>query len=375
MNLKFWKKAKPAEPKSFVKEWFNAIVFAVIAATLIRWTTVEAFVIPTPSMENSLLVGDFLFVSKFHYGTRTPRTILQVPLTHQKIWGTDIPSYLPWIELPSYRLPGISEVKHGDAVVFNLPPPDPHDGMKERPVDLKTYYVKRCVGIAGDRLEIRNQQVVINGEPLANPDEMKFSYLVTAKEQINKRNMTRFDLDTDDYHFLGHSPDDKAVYKMLLTQKQVDELKAAPYILSVTDDYTKDNAPESDIFPSFYNTSWNGDDYGPLLIPKEGMRIDVNDSTLSAYAEIIRLYEGNEDVQIKDGELRISGKPVNEYTFKQDYYFMMGDNRHNSWDSRYWGFVPGDHIVGKGLFIWMSIEKDADLLHKIRWSRLFTRIR
>jgi signal peptidase I len=375
MNLKFWKKNKPAEPRSFVKEWFNAIVFAVVAATLIRWTTVEAFVIPTPSMENSLLVGDFLFVSKFHYGTRTPRTPLQIPLTHQKIWGTEIPSYLPWIELPSYRFPGISEVKRGDAVVFNLPPLDPHDGMKVRPIDLKPYYVKRCVGVAGDRLEIRDQLVIINGKPLEIPEEMKFSYLVTAKEQINKRNMNRFDLDSDDYYFLGHSNDDKAIYKMFLTQKQVTELRSAPYILSVADDYTKGSGPESDIFPSYYDTSWNCDDYGPLLIPKEGMIVSINDSTLSAYGDLIRLYEGNDDVQIKDGELLISGKVVNEYTFKQDYFFMMGDNRHNSWDSRYWGFVPADHIVGKGLFIWMSIEAEADFLHKIRWSRLFTKIK
>jgi signal peptidase I len=374
MNWKFWKKSEPAKPQSFVKEWFNSIVFAVVAATLIRWTTVEAFVIPTPSMENSLLVGDFLFVSKFHYGTRTPRTPLQIPLTHQKIWGTEIPSYLPWVELPSYRLPGISEVKRGDAVVFNLPPPDPNDGLK-RPIDLKTYYVKRCVAVAGDRFEIRNQQVIVNGQSLENPKELKFSYIVTAKEQINKRNMMRFDLDSDDYYFLGHSDDDKAIYKMLLTTKQVSELKTASYILSVTDDYTKGNAPESDIFPAFYNTSWNGDAYGPLLIPKEGMTININDSTLGTYGEIIRLYEGNEDVQISGDKLTISGKVADTYRFKQDYYFMMGDNRHNSWDSRYWGFVPGDHIVGKGLFIWMSIDEEADLLHKIRWSRLFTRIR
>jgi signal peptidase I len=374
MNLKFWRKPTPAKPRSFVSEWFNSIVFAVIAATLIRWTTVEAFVIPTPSMENSLLVGDFLFVSKFHYGTRTPRTPIQIPLTHQKIWGTEIPSYLPWIELPSYRFPGISEVKRGDAVVFNLPPVNPEDGIK-RPIDLKVYYVKRCVAVSGDRLEIIDQQVVINGEPLANPDQMKFSYMIVAKDKISKRNLDRFDLDSDDYYFLGHSQDDKAVYRMLLTNEQLTQVQKAPYILSVTDDHTKGNGPESDIFPAYENKRWNGDQYGPLVIPKKDMTILVNDSTLGTYGEIISLYEGNENVKISSGELRIEGQSVKEYTFRQNYYFMMGDNRHNSWDSRYWGFVPEDHIVGKGLFIWMSIDEEADLLHKIRWNRLFTRIK
>lgn len=374
MNWKFWRKTKPAKPKSFVNEWFNSIVFAVVAATLIRWTTVEAFVIPTPSMENSLLVGDFLFVSKYHYGTRTPRTPLQIPLTHQKIWGTEIPSYLPWIELPSYRFPGISKVKRGDAVVFNLPPVDPLDPAI-RPIDLKTYYVKRCVAVAGDRLEIRNQHVIINGNPLPDPEEMKFSYLVTTKEKINKRNLERFDLDSDDYYFLGHAHSDNVVYKMLLTSDQVKQVREAPYVLSVQDDYTKDAGPEADIFPSIKNNAWNGDNYGPLDIPKEGMRIAITDSTWGFYGEIIRLYEGHEAVKFTDGKLLIDGKEVREYTFQQNYYFMMGDNRHNSWDSRYWGFVPEDHIVGKGLFIWMSIDDEADFFHKIRWSRLFTKIR
>src|SRR5687767_14750099 len=176
MKWKFLTKKPATKPKSKLREWREAIVFAVVVATLIRWTTVEAFVIPTPSMENSLLVGDFLFVSKFHYGTRTPRTPLQIPLTHQTIWGTEIPSYLPWIELPSYRFPGISEVKRGDAVVFNLPPPDPKDGLT-RPIDLKTYYVKRCVAVSGDLLQIIDQQVIINRKPLDNPEHMKFSYV------------------------------------------------------------------------------------------------------------------------------------------------------------------------------------------------------
>lgn len=372
MKFKSGARKKTKAPKSFVREWFNAIVFAVIAATLIRWTTVEAFVIPTPSMENSLLVGDFLFVSKYHYGTRTPRTPLQIPLTHQKIWGTEIPSYLPWIELPSYRLPGTSEVKKGDAVVFNLPPIDPNDGIR-RPIDLKTYYVKRCVGVAGDRFEVKNQSVIVNGVPLSIPKNIKFSYLITAKGQINKRNFNRFDLNSDDYHLLGHTKEDHAVYKMFLTQEQLNQISKAPYVLSVREDHTKDT-PESDIFPSAKAGKWSGDNYGPITIPEKGMTIGIDYATLGLYGDIIRLYEGNKTTDLRQGSLFIDGKEVKAYTFKQNYYFMMGDNRHNSWDSRYWGFVPEDHIVGKGLFIWMSIEEEADLLHKIRWSRIFKKI-
>jgi signal peptidase I len=374
MNLKFWKKNKPAQPKSIGREWFNSIVFAVIAATLIRWTTVEAFVVPTPSMENSVLVGDYLFVSKFHYGTRTPKTILQLPLTHQKIWGTEIPSYLPWIQLPTYRLPGISKVKRKDVVVFHVPPISLNDGI-DYPIDLKTYYVKRCVGLPGDRLEIKSRQVFVNGEPLPDPENMRFSYLATSKDELTDRVLAKLDLDKNDYIFLGRSSDDKAVYKFRLTKKQVEKVKSFPVILSLEDDYTTHDGPAPDIFPASRASSWNGDNYGVLVIPAKGMKIPVNDSTLAIYGETIRLYEGHDVVKIENNKLMVNGNAVTEYTFRQDYFFMMGDNRHDSLDSRYWGFVPEDHIVGKALFIWLSVDAEADLLHKIRWNRLFNLIR
>lgn len=362
---------KESKPKSKLREWREAIVFAVVVATLIRWGTVEAFVIPTPSMENSLLVGDYLFVSKLHYGPRTPRTPLQIPLTHQKIWGTEIPSYLTWIELPSWRLPGISSVKREEAVVFNVPDLKMNEGI-ERPIDLKTYYVKRCVGIPSDTLMVKDSKLIVNGMALREPVNMKFSYLVTARDEINKRNFTKLGIDADDYYFLGRMQDSKAVYKMFLTNAQAEELTAVPYILSVDDDYMTHDGPDSDIFPSVMNTSWNGDNYGPIVIPQEGMTIPVNRSTLGMYGETIRLYEHHNNIVVADEALRIDGKPLKEYTFKQDYYFMMGDSRNNSLDSRYWGFVPADHIVGKPLFVWFSVDKHADLLHKIRWKRLFT---
>jgi signal peptidase I len=374
MNWKFWNKsAKERKPKSFIREWYDSIVFAVIAATLLRWSVAEAFVIPTPSMENSLLVGDYLFVSKFHYGSRTPRTPLQIPLTHQKIWGTEIPSYLDWIQLPSYRLPGLREVKRGEPVVFNVPKDllDP----TERPIDLKTYLVKRCVAIHGDKLEIRNKQVFINGVPMVNPPGMKFSYVVMAKDEIHKRHLHNFGLDSDDYSFLGKTSDSKlAAYNMLLTSEQLEKVKSSSFIVSIEINTSLNDAPDPKLFPSLKNAVWTANNYGPLFIPEKGAKMIVNDSTLNVYGEIIRLYEGHKNAIIKSGELIINGKPVSEYVFNQNYYFMMGDNRDNSLDSRYWGFVPEDHILGKPLFIWMSLDREADLLHKIRWNRLLNLI-
>jgi signal peptidase I len=370
MNWKFWEKKKQTEvkPKSAVREWWDAILFAVVAATLIRWLIMEAYTIPTPSMENSMLVGDFLFVSKFHYGTRTPRTPLQIPLTHQKIWFTEIPSYVDWVQLPYFRLPGFSKVKRGDVVVFNIPPKDLNEG-KDFPVDLKTNYIKRCVAASGDVIEIKDKQVYINGEAQENPADMQFSYLVTARDEINQRNLDNLKLDPDDYNYLGRPENDKAVYQMFITKAKAEELKTLPYILSVNDDYRTSEGVDYRIFPGVKYTPWNGDNYGPLTIPKEGMTIPVNDSTMTIYSSVIRNYDFNNDVKIDSGRLVIDGKELKEYTFKQNYYFMMGDNRHNSLDSRYWGFVPEDHIVGKGFFIWLSIDKYASFFNKIRWKR------
>lgn len=380
MNWKFWEKKEETKqkPKSALREWWDAILFAVVAATLIRWLIMEAYTIPTPSMENSMLVGDFLFVSKFHYGTRTPRTPLQIPLTHQKIWFTEIPSYLDWVQLPTYRLPGFTHVKRNDVVVFNVPgiaennyPNMNSSTWIDYPVDLKTNYIKRCVAIPGDVLEIKDRQLFINGEAQPNPPEEQLSYLVTSKDEINERNLEKLDIDPDDYSFQGRPETNKVVYQMFLTKAKVDELKALPYITSVSEDYRTHEGPDARIFPGTKYTPWNGDNYGPLTIPKEGMKIIINDSTLYTYGRTIKDYDLNKDVKIEGDKLMIDGKEVVEYTFKQNYYFMMGDNRHNSLDSRYWGFVPEDHIVGKGFFIWLSINKHGSFLNKIRWNRFF----
>jgi signal peptidase I len=374
MNWKFWEKenTKEQKQKTVVREWWDAILFAVVAATLIRWLIMEAYTIPTPSMENSLLVGDFLFVSKFHYGTRTPRTPIQVPLTHQKIWFTDIPSYVRAVQLPSFRLPGFTHVKREDVVVFNVPTLAQND-MVDYPVDLKTNFIKRCVGVPGDVLQIKDRQLVVNGTPLANPPQMQFAYMVVSKDDISQRNFDKLGLDPDDYEIKGNYADGGILYQMVLTKDKVEQVKNLPFIKSV--ELAKEESAESRLFTYSKYARWTGHNYGPITIPKEGMKIPVNDSTLVFYGETIRLFDHNDHAEIKDHKLFIDGKEVAEYTFKQNYYFMMGDNRDNSMDSRYWGFVPEDHIVGKAFFIWLSLDKHGDFLHKIRWNRFFKLIR
>lgn len=355
--------------KDSVQEWSEAIGFAVIAATLIRWLIMEAYTIPTPSMENSLLVGDFLFVSKFHYGTRTPMTPLQVPLTHQKIWFTDIPSYIKAVQLPQYRLPGISHVKREDVVVFNVPPKWLNEGI-DYPVDLKTNYIKRCVAIPGDVLEIRNKQVFVNGTALKNPPKMRFSYKVVTKEAISDKNFEKLGIDADDIGYETQPEANRVEYMLHLDSAKAAELKSVPYITSV-EQFPAQVGRDPDIFSRSKYAPWNRDNFGPLTIPKEGWTIQLNDSTLALYGETIVQYDHNKEAKIDGGKLYINGQEQTSYTFKQNYYFMMGDNRHDSLDSRFWGFVPEDHIVGKAFFIWLSLDKNAGFFNKIRWSRFF----
>jgi signal peptidase I len=361
MNVLSTKKEAQAKvvrkPKSKTREWIDAIIFAVVAATLIRWLILEAFTIPTPSMEKSLLVGDFLFVSKVHYGARTPKTPLQVPLTHQKIWGTEIPSYLEWIQLPQYRLPGLSKIKNGDVVVFNYPP------ESEYPTDLKTNYIKRCVGIPGDKIEVRDLQVYVNEKPLPNPEKMQYRYFMVTENTVNERTFRKYDI--SEYQSI------QGGYVVLTTPETAKTLKELSFVKEMI--LTKRNPNEGDarVFPNSSKFDWNEDFFGPLTIPKKGMTVAMDAKNILLYEEIIRKYEDNDKVSIQDEKMLIDGKAVTNYTFKQDYYFMMGDNRHNSLDSRFWGFVPGDHVVGKAFIIWLSVDPDGGFVDKIRWNRLF----
>ncbi|UXP31717.1 signal peptidase I [Reichenbachiella agarivorans] len=362
MNIKDFFKKKPKKKKGPVREWVDAIVFAVIAATLIRWAFMEAYTIPTPSMENSLLVGDFLFVSKINYGPRTPKTPLQVPLTHAKLWGplSSIPSYSDAIQLPQFRLPGFGSVERNDVVVFNYPPEFEH------PTDLKTHYIKRCVAIGGDTIEVRDTQVYINGQPGENPEEMQFLFFIASDKSINERIFKQngvWDVTpVNGGYYIQAKPADAKKFESLPFVTQVIEAKRGPEDV------------EARIFPDASRFPWNADFYGPLVIPAEGMTIDLNEDMVATYGSTIRDYEGLDDVKVQENQLIIDGQVATTYTFKQNYYFMMGDNRHNSEDSRFWGFVPEDHVVGEASFIWMSIDPNESFLNKIRWSRLFSGI-
>ncbi|MGI9543162.1 MAG: signal peptidase I [Cyclobacteriaceae bacterium] len=352
----------PKQQKNVYQEWGDAIIFAVLAATFIRWMFLEAFTIPTPSMENSLLIGDFLFVSKMHYGPRTPKTPLQIPLTHQKIWGTETPAYLDWIQLPQYRLPGLTKIKHNDVVVFNYP-------IDDYPVDLKTNYIKRAIGLPGDVLEVRDMQAYVNGEPVENPPEMQTSYKVITPEPINEKIFRR--AGAWDFNLM------QGGYQVHSTDAALEKLKSIPGVLDVQVLKGEEGVRDSPgIYPDDPLIKWNQDFYGPLTIPAEGQTIDINTNNLAKYGKVITDYEGydSDQVRIEEGKLFIEGQELTSYTFKQDYFFMMGDNRHNSLDSRFWGFVPEDHVVGKALFIWLSLDPKETWISKVRWGRLFNLI-
>jgi signal peptidase I len=357
--------------KSAVREWFDSILFAVVAATLIRWLFFEAFTIPTPSMENSLLVGDFLFVSKLHYGTRTPKTPLQVPLTHQTIWGTNIPSYTDAVQLPQYRLPGFSEVKRGDVVVFNYPPELQH------PVDLKTNYIKRCMGLPGDKLEVRDLQVYANGTAVENPVRMENEYFVATTTAVNEakvfkeNGISEYNAYTETFNDTIPG-NDQMGYLVYTTVEIADKLKTYDFVKNITLVKSSKDISEPMLYPNSQLFKWNRDNYGPITVPKEGMTVQLTAENVALYGPVIKNYEGNEDVVLADSSVKVGGNAITSYTFKQDYFFMMGDNRHNSADSRYWGFVPKDHIVGKAVFVWMSIDPNpTSFFNKIRWNRLF----
>lgn len=370
---------KPTQKSAF-REWLDSVMFAVVAATLIRFFLFEAYTIPTPSMESSLMVGDFLFVSKMHYGVRTPKTPLQLPLTHQKIWFTNLPSYLRWIELPVYRLPGFTDVKKGDAVVFNAPNFE-EDG--DAPLDLRTFYVKRCVGTPGDVLEVRDQQVYVNGKAMDNPERMQHPVFMKTKENLDEtffdtygiRNSPDASYDSADWLPLADSSNQLVGYKLNTSKKHIDEIKALSWAKTFDLDSFKDPKGVTfvDIFPhDTVQFKFNRDWFGPIKIPAEGMTVTLDTKNVAFYQEAIRTYEGNSGIELQGGKLVKDGQVLKTYTFKQNYYFMMGDNRHNSADSRFWGFVPADNIVGKAVFVWMSLDPNKGLFSgKIRWSRIF----
>lgn len=348
--------------KAWLKEWFDAIIFAVVVATLVRWLILEAFVIPTPSMEKSMLVGDYLFVSKLHYGTRIPKTPLQVPLTHQFIWGTKIPSYVDWIELPYFRLPGFSDVKRNEPVVFNLP------SEHQYPADLKTFYVKRCVAIPGDTLEIKAQQVYIGSQPQETIGVHQTSYLLVTNTQINERIFKEHNI--RDYYKVNKG------YVVHMPEDYVERIEQLDFVDGVEPINYTQKMVQSNVFPNDGKILWTIDEFGPLYMPKAGDQIELTEENISLYRDVLIYYEDNDNVIIDESGVSIDGEKIERYTFKQGYYWMMGDNRHNSLDARYWGFVPEDHIVGKPLFVFFSVEEGPWYTFplRIRWSRILSLI-
>ncbi len=343
--------------KSRFKNGVEILFYAILTSIILRWIFLEVFVIPTASMENTLLVGDYLFVSKIHYGARTPITPLQVPLTHQRIWGTDIPSYVDFIQLPSYRMPGLGTVKRNDVIVFNLP-------TDNHPIDLRANYVKRCIGIPGDTILIDNAIVYINREVQVNLDNTEFCYKVYTRNNtaINTRVFRKCEINKFSRTAVG--------YKIYTTEASAVKLRKFPFIDNVQLDVTTKNVPEEGIYPSDI-FSWNNDFYGPLMVPKKGITVQLSPENVIKYRSIIANHENNDLVEVENGQLKINGKVMYNYTFKQDYYFVLGDNRHDSKDSRYWGFVPADHIIGKALFVWLSVDPNKSFFSKFRWERLF----
>jgi len=364
MNWKFW---KSSGRKSKTREWIDALVFAVVAATIIRTFLIEAFTIPTPSMEKSLLVGDFLFVSKVSYGARTPMTPLSFPFVHQELPIVGGKSYSDAVKWGYHRLPGFGNIKNNDVVVFNYPGNVfyPDDDLK-RPIDKKTHYIKRCVGIPGDSLKIIDGLLYINNKAVPLPEHGQMTYtVITDGNTINPKTLEKYNI--YEGANLGNG-----IYQFTLTHEIADELKKLPFIKSVELYNQLPGAPSQfqKLFPFDSHYNWNIDNYGPIWIPKAGSTITLTEANLPFYQRCIVEFENNSLV-IKGNQFIINGTPTTTYTFKQDYYWMMGDNRHNSADSRFWGFVPEDHIVGKAVFIWLSWNTNGTFFDKIRWSRLF----
>jgi signal peptidase I len=375
--------------KSGSREWVESAIFAIFAAAFIRMFLIEAYMIPTSSMEGSLLVGDHLFVSKAHYGIRMPMTVLQVPLLHNRIPRLNTESYLTKPSLPYMRLPAFTKIKHNDPVVFNYPDGDSiilrpdrsfnvNDFMRNfnankqqtmnelivRPIDKKDHYIKRCIGLPGDTLEIIERQVFINGKPVDNPKYLQYTYRVTSPSgQINLAKLQEWGV-----NLMDQSARDGLFN---LNNEQVEKIK------SLSPDIQIELLTYTNPIPDYYFPhdaknfgKWTSENFGPIFIPKKGSTVDLSLENIALYKRIIVAFEGNE-LEISDNQIYINGKPSSQYTFKMDYFWMMGDNRNNSEDSRVWGYVPEDHIVGKPLFIWLS-SKNARYSDGIRWNRIFT---
>jgi len=354
--------------KSQPREWAEAIIFSLLAATIIRTFFFEPYLIPSASMESSLLIGDYILVGKINYGARVPITPVAYPFAHNTMPYSYSKSYWDGFQLPYWRLPGLGEIKKGDVVVFNYPMEA--DSPWYRPVDKRENFIKRCQATPGDTLSILNAQVYINGKMAPNPADGQPSYFVTTDGKKPDSAILR-ELHIDIRQPIGNSGRD---FEMLMTRQSVARLKHYPGIKSIVELARIKEFDDPEVFPRDRHYQWNADNLGPIIIPRKGWTVRLDSLTIPLYKRAIVVYEKNK-LTIIGNNIFINGKKASGYTFKMNYYWMMGDNRHNSEDSRYWGFVPEDHIVGKALIIWMSTDTSASFLHQTRWSRLFKRIK
>ena len=419
IKWQWWKNSEP--PVRFIMSWVDALVFALVAVYFINLFFFQNYVIPSSSLEKSLLTGDYLFVSKVSYGPRIPETPLTMPLTQHTLPVINCKSYIEWPQWDYRRVKGLGQVELNDIVVFNYPAgdtlvsneqyqaadyyqmcysfgsqllayqpdftrmtpqeqydwfamvyatgrkyiidnPSTYGKVMTRPVDRRENYVKRCVGLPGQTLQIKNRIVYLDGKPNKEPDNVQYTYYVKLNQPIPDDLMEELGISMEDLTSLnqsGYMPLTKRAHDALMRRKDI-----VQSITLNTDTIT------GDIYPLNAATGWTRDNYGPVWIPKKGATVKLDMQNLAVYERPIRVYEGN-DLQVKDGKIFINGKQADRYTFKMDYYWMMGDNRHNSADSRYWGFVPEDHIVGKPIFIWWSSDPDRGGFSGIRWNRLF----
>lgn len=365
-------------------EWIDAIYFAVIAATVIRSMFIELYQIPTSSMEKSLLVGDFLFVNKVSYGTRLSMTPLCFPFAHHTMPVTNTKAYSEAIKFPYYRLPGLGKIKNGDVVVFNWPED------RGRPVDKKENYIKRCVAIPGDTLEVINGVIHINGNSEDIPPMRQYSYLAKlAGAQSGQNGMgssgTLTESFLEKYDITDVENPAPGMMLLQLNSGNMDAVKNNPNVLSLDTVINQPGQNSQLVFPTNKTSTWSRDFYGPLVIPKKGVTVTLTRENFPIYERLIKEYEQHYDFVMRNGQCIMDGETVTEYTFEMDYYFMMGDNRHYSYDSRFWGFVPEDHIVGKAWFILWSVKFDIDKdihgrersrqMDGMRWNRSFRLIK
>ncbi len=375
-----------------IAEWGEAIIFAVIVASLVHILVFQMYVIPTSSMEKSLLVGDYLYVSKLTYGPKMPNTPLSLPLVHNTMPGskTGAKSYSEAIRLPYKRLSGLKKIKRDDVVVFNFPAGDTvmlgntnvtyydyerhygraylenHYKIVARPVDKRDNYVKRCVAIPGDTIRIVASQLYVNGIPQKEVPGLQQKYRIRTSSAFPYAVLDEMGINMSEFDYYQNS----GVYDIPLTAADLEKMRSMSNVIGIDRIESR-----SEAFPHTAATGWTGSDFGPLWIPARGATVALTLDNLPLYERIIDAYEEN-DLEVRDGVIYINGAPASEYTFRMDYYWMMGDNRQNSADSRFWGFVPEDHIVGKASFVWLSLDKNKGWFDgKIRWNKMFRKIR